>query len=319
MLGRRGRLVLAALAAVALSAAASAEPAISIVVGYTAGGTTDTMARVIGPRLAEKLGRTVIVDDRPGAAAQIASRIVAKASPDGNTLQLATQTSHAAGQRLSANPGYDPVKDFTPIGLVAYTPLVLVANVSTGIKSFQELIDYVRARPGQINFATGGYGDGSDLATVMFNSAASLTAVRVPYQGDGAAMPAVLGGHVPFMFVSAPTAMSGIATGQVRPLAVTGKTRFSGLPDVPTVAETGLANYEVVLWWGMFGPAGMDGEAVKKLNATINEILKEPDTSKRLGELGYEITTSSSDEFADYVKSENVKWAKILQAQGLTK
>jgi tripartite-type tricarboxylate transporter receptor subunit TctC len=257
----------------------------------------------------------VIVDDRPGAGAQIASRIVAKAAPDGNTLQLATQTSHAAGQKFYPHLGYDPIRDFTPICLVARTPLVLVANTSISINSVQDLIDYIRARPGEVNFATGGRGDGADLAIALLNSGAKISAVPVPYQGDGAAMPAVLGGHVPFMFVSAPTAMSGISTGLIKPLAVTGKTRFAGLPDVPTVAEAGLPDYEIVLWWGFFGPAHMDPKLVEKLNIAINEILREPEARRRLNELGYEVAGSSADEFAEYVKSENVKWAKILEGQ----
>ncbi|MEP9375567.1 tripartite tricarboxylate transporter substrate binding protein [Aquabacter sp. CN5-332] len=317
MFSRAACAILAGLSLIAAMPAAQAEQPVSIVLGYTAGGTTDTIARVIAQRLQEKIGKTVIVEDKPGAAAQIASRYVAKSAPDGLTLQIATQTSHAAGQRLYANPGYDPVKDFTPISLVAYTPLVLVANKEFPPNSVKELIDYIKARPGAVNYATGGRGDGADLAGLFFNKEAGVNAVAVPYQGDGAAMPAVLGNHVSYMFVSAPTAMSGIGTGLIKPLAVTGTTRLPALPNIPTMQEAGIKDFDVELWWGMFGPAGMAPDLVASLNKAVNEVLKEPDTLKKLNELGYVVKGTTAQEFSDYVKSENVKWADILKNQGI--
>ncbi len=309
--------LVAGLALFAAVHAARAEQPVSIVVGYTAGGTTDTIARVIAQRLQEKLGKTVIVEDKPGAAAQIASRYVAKSAPDGYTIQIATQTSHAAGQRLYANPGYDPLKDFTPITLVAYTPLVLVANKQFAPNSVAELVAYIKAHPGAVNYATGGRGDGADIAGVFFNKTAEVNAQAVPYQGDGAAMPALLGNHVSYMFVSAPTAMSGIETGLIKPLAVTGTSRIAALPNTPTMQEAGIKDFDVELWWGMFGPAGMAPDLVVSINKAVNAVLQEPETLKKLNDLGYVVKGTTAPEFADYVKSENVKWAEVLKNQGI--
>lgn len=308
-------------AALLLAAGASdsrAERPVSIVVAYNAGGTTDTIARIIGSRLQEKLGRAVIIENKAGATGQIGSRYVAKSEPDGTVIQIATQTTHAVAPSLYGNIGYDPLKDFTPIILVAWSPLVLVTNPSLSVSSVKELIEYVRARPGAVNYATGGRGDGSHLAALFFNKLSSIDPVAVPFQGEGPALPSVLGNQVPYMFLSAPTAAGAVGDGQLKGLAVTSKKRASILPEIPTMQEAGLPAYEMVNWWGFFGPAGMAPATVDSLNKAITEVLQEPAIREKLNGLGYEIMGSTPQEFRTYVESENIKWAEVIKSQGLS-
>jgi tripartite-type tricarboxylate transporter receptor subunit TctC len=294
-----------------------AEQPLTIVVAYSAGGSTDVIARVIGARLQEKLGRAVIIENKPGATGQIGSRYVARAAPDGNTLQIAAQTTHAVAPSLYSNIGYDPERDFTPIILAAWTPLVLVSNREMPVSSAGELVEYLRKRPGEVNYATGGRGDASHLAALLFNKLAKVSALAIPFQGDGQALPQVLGNQVPYMFLGLPTAAGAIQDGGLRGLAVTSKTRASIAPEVPTLQEAGLPTYEVVLWWGFFGPAGMSPELVASLNKTLGEILREPQTQQKLKVLGYELTGSTPDEFKTFLRAEIVKWAELIKSEGL--
>jgi tripartite-type tricarboxylate transporter receptor subunit TctC len=297
--------------------ASNAERPLTIVVAYSAGGSTDVIARIIGARLQDRLGRPVIIEDKPGATGQIGTRYVAKAEPDGNTIQIAAQTTHAVAPSLYSHLGYDPEKDFTPIILVATSPLVLVCNPALPVSNVRELVDYLKARPGQINYATGGRGDGSHLAAMSFNKLASVSATAVPYQGDGQALPQILGNHVPYMFLGIPPAASAILSGQLRGLAVTGKHRSPILPDVPTIQESGLPAYEMVNWWGFFGPAGMSPKLVADLNKALGEIIREPATREKLQLLGYELTGSTPDEFKSYLRAEITKWAELIKSEGL--
>jgi tripartite-type tricarboxylate transporter receptor subunit TctC len=294
-----------------------AERPLTIVVAYSAGGSTDMIARLIGVRLQEKLGRPVVIENKPGATGQIGTGYVARAEPDGNTLQIAAQTTHAVAPALYSQLGYDPVKDFTPIILVAWSPLVLVCNPALPVSSLKGLIEYLRSRPGEINYATGGRGDGSHLAALLFNKMAAVKSVAVPFKGDGQALPQLLGNQVSFMFTGIPPSASSIAAGQLKALAVTSKVRSSILPDVPTVEEAGLPAYEVVNWWGFFGPAGMQPELVANLNKTLGDIIQEPALRAKLNLLGFELTGSTPDEFKKYLESETVKWAEFIRSQGL--
>jgi tripartite-type tricarboxylate transporter receptor subunit TctC len=294
-----------------------AERPLTIVAAYSAGGSTDVIARLIGARLQDKLGRPVIIEDKPGATGQIGSRYVARSEPDGNTIQIAAQTTHAVAQSLFSHLDYDPVKDFTPIILVAWSPLVLVCNPALPVSSVKELIDYLKSRPGAVNYATGGRGDASHLAALLFNKLAGVNPVAVPYQGDGQAVPQLLGNHVPYMFVGIPPASGSIQSGALRALAVTSKVRSPILPDVPTIQESGLPEYEIVLWWGFFAPAGMAPELVTKFNKVIGEIIQEPETRGKLRQLGYETTGSTPEEFKAYLQSEIAKWGDLIKTGGL--
>ena len=315
-MNRRSAILCAAALLLALGIrAARAEQPISIVVAYQAGGTTDTLARVLGARLSEKLGTPVIVENRAGATGQIGSKYVAKAAPDGRTLQLATQTTHAVAPSLYPNLGYDPQKDFTPISLVAWSPLVLVTNPGFKPSSVQELIAYAKAHPRDLSYATGGRGDGSFMAAMFFNNMAKVSPVAVPFPGEAPALPQVLGGQLPYMFCSAPTVAAAIEAGQLKALAVTSKVRAANLPKVPTMAEEGLPGYEMVNWWGIFGPANMAPDLVAKLNTAFTDILKEPETRAKLQQLGYELTGTSSQDLKTYLAAENEKWAALVKAE----
>lgn len=307
----------AVIMALAFGGHAQAQQPMSVIVAYAPGGTTDTLARVVAQRLQEKLGQPVIVENKPGATGQVGSRLVAGSKPDGLTIQIATQTTHAVAPTLYAGVGYEPMKDFTPIIRAAWTPLVLVTHPGFEPKTVAELIAYLKANPGKVNYATGGRGDGSHISALFFSRLGDVKPTAVPFQGEGPAVPQVLGGHIPMMFLSAPTAAPLIANNQVRALAVTSKVRAPTLPNVPTLEEAGLKGYEMVNWWGFFGPAGMAPETVAKLNKAIGEILKEPEAKAKLEGIGFVLTGSTPQEFATYVKSENEKWAEVVKSQGL--
>ena len=298
------------------SAPARAAGTTAIVVGYSAGGSTDIIARVLAPALSQKLGRTAIVEDRPGAAAQIASMYVERSAADGSVLQLATATSHAVAPTLYRHLAYNPVKDFTPIGRVAQAPLVLIVNNSVPVKSVAELIKYDKAQSHPI-FACGGIGDGSDMAALLMDSMAHIKATAVAYQGDARALPAVVGGHVPYMFFLTPTATEALATGRVRALAVTTKARLAKFPNIPTMAESGFPGYEAVTWWGLFGPARMRPDLVERINKALNEVLAEPAVRHRLDPQGYQLTPSTPAEFKAFVAAENKKWATVIRKEGV--
>jgi tripartite-type tricarboxylate transporter receptor subunit TctC len=310
--------ILAVVAAGAAPAVAKDDQPITMVVAYTAGGTTDVVARILAARLSDKLDQTVIVEDRPGATGQIAARFVARSSPDGHVIMIATQTTHAVAPSLYKSIGYNPMKDFTPITLAVWTPLVLVVNPTFPPKTVAELIAYLKNNPGKVPYATGGRGDGSHIAALLFDKLADVSPVAVPYQGEGPAMPAVLADTVPYMFCSAPTVQGVIASGQLRALAVTSKVRTPVLADVPTLQEAGLKNYDMENWWGFFGPAGMAPETVARFSKAFTEILHEPETRAKLEKMGYVITGSTPDEFKTYVKAENDKWADVIHSEGLT-
>jgi tripartite-type tricarboxylate transporter receptor subunit TctC len=297
---------------------AAGESPLTIVVGYSAGGSTDTIARVFALRLQDKLGRAVVVEDKPGATGQIGSRFVAKAAPDGNTIQIAAQTTHAVAPSLYGKSiGYDPLKDFTPIVLIAWTPLVLVTNPQFPPKTVKELIDYLKSKPGDVSYATGGRGDGSHLSSLLFNRLAGVQAVAVPFNGEGQALAPLLGNHVSYMFLGAPVAGQPIASGDLKALAVTSKTRSALLPDVPTMQESGLPGFDSANWWGVFGPAGMPSEMVVKFNKAFLEIIQEPETREKLKGLGFELTGSTPEEFKAYLEAEIKKWADIIKSEGL--
>jgi tripartite-type tricarboxylate transporter receptor subunit TctC len=301
------------------AAAQAAYPSrpIELVVAYAPGGATDIIGRFLAARMQEKLGQPVVVENRAGATGQVGSQYVAHAKPDGYTLQIAVQTTHAVAPTFYGNIGYDPIKDFTPIVRAVGSPLVLVVNPKLGVSTLDGLIAYIKERPGKVSYATGGTGDGSHLAGLFFNNMTGLDPVYIPHQGEGPALPQVIGGHLPYMFVLVPTAAPFIDARQIIPLAVTGEKRSPRLPGVPTMAEAGLKGYWMETWWGVFGPARMPPDVVARLNTTLNAILKEPDTAAKINGLGYEVRGSTPEEFAAFVVEENKKWAKVITEQGL--
>lgn len=301
----------------AASGSAQAYPAkaIRIVVPFPAGGTSDILSRAIGQKLTEEWKQPVIVDNRPGAGANIGAEIVVKSPPDGYTLLLAS-TIHTINPSLYRKLAYDPVKDFTPITLIATTSQVLVVHPSLPVKTLKELVAYAKKHPGQINYSSAGNGSQPHLTAELFKSRTGIDIVHVPYKGAPPAMTDLLAGHVALSFATSPSAVPHVKSGKLRALAVSTAQRVSALPDVPTIDESGVPGFEASGANGLVGPAGMPGPVVAKLNATVVRIVKEPAMSKFLSEQGADPFTTTSAEYAAYIKSEVAKWAKAVKDSG---
>jgi tripartite-type tricarboxylate transporter receptor subunit TctC len=272
---------------------------------------------VIAAELSERLGQPVVVANRPGATGQIGSQYVADSEPDGHVLQIAVQTTHAVAPTFYGNVTYDPVADFTAIGQVVGAPLVLITGPSLEVESVPELIDWIKERPGEVSYATGGTGDGSHMAALFFNNLTGLDPQYIPHQGEGPAIPQVIGGHLPYMFVLVPTGAPFVDSGEARALAVTSAERSQALPDVPTMQEAGLEDYAMETWWGLFGPAGLPEDVVERLSTELSAITSDTEVVERITNLGFEMRSSSPDEFTQFVKDENERWSRIIEEEGL--
>jgi len=301
----------------AASGSASAYPvkAIRIVVPFPAGGTSDILSRAIGQKLTEEWKQPVIVDNRPGAGANIGAEIVVKSPPDGYTLLLAS-TIHTINPSLYRKLAYDPVRDFTPITLIATTSQVLVVHPSLPVKTVKELVAYAKKRPGAINYSSAGNGSQPHLTAELFKSRTGIDIVHVPYKGAPPAMTDLLAGHVALSFATSPSAVPYVKSGKLRALAVSTMRRISALPDVPTIDESGVPGFEASGANGLVGPAGMPRALVAKLNATVVRIVKEPAMTKFLSEQGADPFTTTPAEYAAYIKSEVAKWAKAVKDSG---
>lgn len=288
---------------------------IRIVVPFPPGGTSDILARAIGQKLAEEWRQQVIVDNRPGAGANIGAEVVAKASADGYTLFLAS-TIHTINPSLYKKLNYDPVKDFTPVMLVVATSQVLCVHPSLPVKSVKEFITYARKRPGELNYSSAGNGSQPHLTAELFKARTGINIVHIPYKGAPPAMTDLLAGQVALTFATAPSAVPHVKAGKLRALGVSTAKRISALPDVPTIAEAGVPGFEAVGWNGLVGPAGMPAAIVDKLNATVTRIVHEPAMSKYLSSQGADPETGTPAEFAAYIKSEIAKWAQVVKDSG---
>jgi tripartite-type tricarboxylate transporter receptor subunit TctC len=299
------------------SKAAAGYPArpIRFVVPFGAGGPSDVLARTLGQRMTLDWSQTVVVDNRTGAAGIIGADIVAKSLPDGYTLLMA-QVGDAISMSLYSKLPYNFERDFAPITLVGQTPFILVAHPSLAAKNVQELITLAKAKPGALTFASGGTGVASHLAGELFKGAAGINVVHVPYKGQAPATTDLLGGQVSFMFNNPITALPHVKAGKLRALAVSTPKRFSGLPEVPTVAESGLAGFDVGFWLGALAPAATPRAVVDKLNGEMVKILRVPEVAERLAAMGVEIIGSTPDEFARVIKADVVKWAKVVKESG---
>ena len=291
---------------------------IRLVVSYPPGGATDIIGRLVAEVLGNQLGRRIIVENRGGASGMEGARYAARSTPDGYTIIIATATTHAVDPTLFKSVvGYDPIKDFTPISYVGYTPLVLVANPSVPASSVQELLAYVKSKKGDISYANGGTGSVPHMAGELFNAMAGIKVQTIPYKGDAPATNDVLGGQLPYMFSHLPTVLPLIKAHRLKALGVTTAKRSAFAPDIPTIAEQGLPGYEIVTWWGLFGPAGLPKDIVAKLNGAMRESLEKPEIKQLFFSRGYETKPSTPEEFGAYVKSENDKWRKIIESSGL--
>ena len=309
-----GALSLAPLAAQA-QAAFPSKP-ITIIVPFSAGGTTDILARVVGLHMGTDLGQPVVVDNRAGAGGNIGGQAAARAPADGYTLFMGTVGTHAINQSLYKKMPFDPIKDFAPLSRVAMVPNLLVVNPGQPYKSVKELIAYGKANPGKINFGSSGNGSSIHLSGELFKQMTGVDMQHVPYRGSAPAVSDLLGGQISVMFDNMPSAFQHVKGGKLRALAVTTAKRSPALPDVPTIAEAGVPGYEATSWFGLLAPAGTPAPIVAKLNAAILKALADPEVKKKLAEQGAESHGEKPEEFAAFIKSETAKWGKVVKESG---
>ncbi len=300
----------------ALAQTAYPSRAITMVVPYPAGGTTDFLGRLVADQLKTGLAATVIVENRPGAGTALGAEQVAKAEPDGYTLLMATSTTLAINKALYNKLPYDPVKDFTPIALVADVPFALIINPSLPAKTLSEFIAYAKSKPGLV-YGSAGDGSPQHLGAEMLKTAAGINIRHLPYRGTAPAILDLIAGHISFMVTDLQPALRQIREGKVRVLGVTAPKRVAAMPDVPTLAEAGLAGFELVAWQGLVGPAGVARPIADQLAAQIAKLLDDPQTRDKLTAMALEpLAGSTPDSFAAYVKTEVDRWADIVRNSG---
>jgi tripartite-type tricarboxylate transporter receptor subunit TctC len=289
---------------------------IRLVVPFPPGGATDILARDVAQKLTEAWGQSVIVDNRPGAGGNIGSELVAKSAPDGYTLEMGTVGTHAINASLYAKMPYDHVKDFTPVILVAGVPNVLVVTPSLPVNSVAELIAYAKANPGKLNFASSGNGTSIHLSGELFKVMAGVQMTHIPYKGSAPALQDLIAGQVQLMFDNLPPSLPQIKAGKLRALAVTSLARAPALPDVPTLAESGLPGFEASSWFGILAPAGTPAPIVAKLNAEVAKWLATPEAKEKLLKQGANPAGGTPEDFAKHIAAETAKWAKVVKDSG---
>ncbi len=289
-----------------------------IVVPFPPGGTTDALARILSQKMTEAWGKPVVVENRPGGGGAIAAESVARSAPDGHTIFLGTSGDMSVNPSLVRKLAYDPERDFTPVGLLAFTPLLLITHPSLQVQSMKELIDMAKARPGKLSHLSVGDGSAAHLAGEMLSKIAQIDIVHVPYKGGAPQVAALLGGQEPqFGFVVTSTAKPHLQAGKLRALAVSSAKRSKFFPDVPTLAELGVPGIDIGNWFGMFLPAGSPKEIATFLNAENERILKLPDVAARLVEMSFETALSSPEDMARYLAAEIAKYKKIIAETGI--
>ncbi|MFI5444465.1 Bug family tripartite tricarboxylate transporter substrate binding protein [Polaromonas sp. UC242_47] len=289
---------------------------ITMVVPFSAGGTTDILARIVSQALTAELGQSVIVDNRAGAGGNIGGQAVARAPADGYTLFMGTVGTHAINAALYKKMPFDPIKDFAPLTRVANVPNLLVANPKQPFKNVKELIAYAKANPGQLNFGSSGSGSSIHLSGELFKSMAKVDMQHVPYKGSAPAVTDLLGNQIAIMFDNMPSAIQHVRSGKLVPLAVTTAKRSPELPDVPTIAEAGVPGYEATSWFGLFAPAGTPPAVVAKLNTAIVKVLAKADVKKKINEQGAEVYSETPEQFSAFIQKEAVKWGKVVRESG---
>jgi tripartite-type tricarboxylate transporter receptor subunit TctC len=307
-----------ALALLGASAFAQSYPnkPIRLVVGFTPGGVSDVLARAMSAKLSQNLGQQVVIDNRPGAGTTIASEFIAKSAPDGYTLYFCDATTHAINASLYTRLPYDSVKDFAFISLVASTPLLLVVNPALPARTVPELIALAKSRAGQLNYASSGNGTIVHLAGETFKSMAGVDLVHVPYKGSAPATVAVIAGDVAFIFSTMPAALPHVKSGKLRALAVTTPARVGAVQDIPTVAESGLPAFDLTLYSGVIGPAGMPREIVERMNGELAKVVNSPEIKEFFATQGATPMASSPEQFAEHMRADIVKLGKAVKASG---
>jgi tripartite-type tricarboxylate transporter receptor subunit TctC len=302
----------------ALAHAQEAWPArpIRFILPFPPGGGTDILGRMIAERLSASLGQPVVTENRGGAGGNVGAEAAARAAPDGYTIVLVAP-SLAISPTLYSKLNYDPVKDFAPVSLVATVPNVMITQSSVPARTLEEFIAYAKGRPGALNFGSGGAGTSNHLAGELFNIVTGARLVHVPYKGVNLAMQDLLAGNVHLVFIGIPAAAAHIKAGKLRALAVVAPKRSSALPEVPTVAEAGLRDFEVTTWYGVLAPAGTPRNVVARLNGELVKIMHSPELKERLAATGTEPLTSTPEEFAAHIKREIAKWGEVVRKAGV--
>ena len=289
---------------------------VRMVIAFAPGGGTDVVGRIVGQRLSELWSQAVVIDNRPGAGSIVGTEIVAKALPDGYTIQTVSM-SHALNVALYRKLPYDPIRDFAHVILVARAPNVLVAHPSLPAKTVKELIALAKSRPGKLNFSSSGTGGVSHLSAEMFRSVAGIDMVHVPYKGAGPAMTALLSGEVQLMMATTPVALSQIKANRVRPIAISSRKRSTLAPDLPTIAEAGFPGFETDTWYGVLAPLRTPANIVAKLNGDIGQVLRNRDFQVQLEQQGAEVAGGTPQEFRAFAEAEVARWSKVIRAAGI--
>ncbi|WP_341897924.1 tripartite tricarboxylate transporter substrate binding protein [Ferrovibrio terrae] len=288
---------------------------IKLVVPFAAGSGTDAVARITAQNLTDALGQQVIVDNKPGANGAIAAEFVARSAPDGYTLFMTTNTTHSANPSLMKKINYDPVKDFAPVSRMGNLPFMLVVNPELPIKSVKDLIDYARKNPGKVSYGTGN--STGIVAGATFGLANKIELLHVSYKSTPPAMTDVMGGQVTMMFTDLASGIGNVKAGRMRALAVTTAKRSALVPDLPSMEEAGVPNFDLNSWNGVFAPAGTPADIIARLNAELVKIVARPEVKDKLAQIGFDAFTSTPAELDAFVRSELVKWAKLVKDAGI--
>ena len=290
---------------------------VKMIVPFPPGGPTDVQARIVAQKLGESLGQPVVIDNRGGAGGMLGSDIAAKSAPDGYTLLMGASGPHAVGVLTRKVPPYDPLKDFTPLSLVSYSPLMLVVHPSVKASSVQELVALAKSQPGKLNYGSFGNGTMAHFAGELFKMQAGVDIVHVPYKGTAPALADLLAGQIPMMFDTIITSLPHVKSGRLRGLAVTKSTRSQAVPELPTVAEAGLPGFQAVSWIGLMGPANMPKDIVDRISNEMVKMLGDAALRQKLLDAGAEPVGSSAAEFAAHMKAEMERWEPVVKAAGL--
>jgi tripartite-type tricarboxylate transporter receptor subunit TctC len=290
---------------------------IRLIIGFPAGGSTDIVGRIVAQKLGERLGQTIVVENRGGAGGTIGTDAAAKAAPDGYTLTLGTTSTMAVAPGAYSKLGYDPIKSFSPISLVAVTPYLLVVNPQVPAKSLAELVALVKSQPGKLNYASAGNGSTTQLATEMLNDVTGMKMTHIPYKGNAAADLAILSNQVEVLFGSMPALLQHAKTDKLRALAVGSASRSSALPEIPTVAELGYPGFEAALWLGVLAPAGTPKPIIDKLNKELVAIAAIPDFKAAMDRNGADATSNTPEQFASLIQNEVGKYGSITKRLGI--
>ncbi len=300
----------------ALAADAYPDKPLTMVVPFSAGGTTDILARIVGQALGQELGQTIIIENKPGAGGNIGAQQASRAKADGYTLFMGTVGTHAINQALYKKLPYDPVKDFAPLSRVANVPNLLVAHPSRPYKTVQEMIAYAKKHPGEVTYGSPGSGASPHVSGALFQSMTGAEMTHVPYKGSAPAISDLLGNQIAVMFDNMPSAIQHVRSGKLRPIAVTTAKRSPELPDVPTIAEAGVPGYEATSWFGLWAVAGTPAPILTKLQTALTKVLKDPAVAKKIADQGGEVVIETPAQFDAFIKSEAAKWGKVVKESG---